>query len=99
MTNRILDETGLPVARQGTVKNQNNIADAAKAAVNMAEKIGYPVVVKPLNGQEGRGVGVNLNDAAAVQKAVAEAAKFENAIAVESYIAGDDHASSSSTAS
>ena len=52
-TNRILANLGLPVPRQRLVQN----ADDAVAA---AEKIGYPVVVKPYNANHGRGITVHL---------------------------------------
>jgi len=63
----------------------------AKSAVKLAGTIGFPVVVKPLNGQEGLGVSANLKDAAAVQKAVASVANIEDALVVESHVPGDDH--------
>ena len=47
-TNRILGQLGLPVPRQRLVQR----ADDAVAA---AERIGYPVVVKPFNANHGRG--------------------------------------------
>ena len=56
MTNRLLAAAGLPVPRSEVVRN----ADEAVAA---AERIGYPVVTKPLDGNHGRGVGLNLTNA------------------------------------
>jgi cyanophycin synthetase len=91
VTNRLLAEVGLPVARQSTIKKQNDIDEVAKSAVKLAGTIGFPVVVKPLNGQEGLGVSANLKDAAAVQKAVASVANIEDALVVESHVPGDDH--------
>ena len=38
-----------------------------RALVAAAREIGYPVVLKPLDGNHGRGVGVNLQDEAAVR--------------------------------
>ena len=54
-TNRILANLGLPVPRQRLVQR----ADDAVAA---AERIGYPVVVKPFNANHGRGISIHLTD-------------------------------------
>ena len=55
VTNRMLAELRLPVPRQ---KKPANVEEALIAA----EKIGYPVVVKPLNGGHGLGL-VNVEEA------------------------------------
>ena len=62
MTNRLLAAAGLPVPRSEVVRN----ADEAVAA---AGRIGYPVVTKPLDGNHGRGVGLNLTKEKAVRTA------------------------------
>ena len=53
MTTRLLASAGLPVPKQETVRT----ADAAVAA---ARRVGFPVVVKPLDGNHGRGVCLDL---------------------------------------
>src|SRR5262249_38770632 len=52
-TNRILGDLGLPVPRQRVVRS-------AESAVSAAERLGYPVVVKPLDANHGRGVSLDL---------------------------------------
>jgi cyanophycin synthetase len=52
-TNGILRDLGLPVPEQRIVRNADD-------AVRAAERIGYPVVLKPLAGNHGRGVSINL---------------------------------------
>ncbi len=91
VTSRILSELGLPVPNQAAIQISGKVGAAAESAVSMAIKFGYPVVVKPMSGQEAQGVSVNLVDAAEVREAVEEAAKFERAIVIESFIDGDDH--------
>ncbi|MGD8978368.1 MAG: acetate--CoA ligase family protein, partial [Gammaproteobacteria bacterium] len=54
-TNRILGDLGLPVPQQYLVYR-------LRRAVQAAERIGYPVVVKPLNANHGRGVTTNITD-------------------------------------
>ena len=54
LTLNLLSAAGLPVPRSESVRS-------ADAAVRLANRIGYPVVVKPLDGNHGRGVILNLN--------------------------------------
>jgi cyanophycin synthetase len=83
-TSRILGDLGLPVPRQMLAWS---VADAAESA----QEIGYPVVVKPLDANHGRGVSIDLRDAAAVQVAFGKAKEHSNAVIVESFIPGFDH--------
>ena len=53
LTTKLLGSAGLPVPKQETVRT----GDGAVAA---ARRIGFPVVVKPLDGNHGRGVCLNL---------------------------------------
>jgi cyanophycin synthetase len=55
LTNRLLEEAGIPSPRGTMVRS----ADEAVAA---ARKIGFPLVTKPLDGNHGRGVSLNLCD-------------------------------------
>jgi len=83
-TIRILGDLGLPVPRQSVVWS-------AAGAVEAAQDIGYPVVVKPLDANHGRGVSIDLRDEAAVQVAFVKAKEHSNAVIVESFIPGFDH--------
>ena len=62
LTNRLLDSAGLPVPRSQVVETEDQAADAAN-------RIGYPCVIKPLDGNHGRGVQLDLRDEDAVRKA------------------------------
>ena len=83
-TNRILANLGLPVPRQRLVQS----ADDAVAA---AERIGYPVVVKPFNANHGRGISIHLSTAEQVRTAFEVAREHSRSVIVESFITGDDH--------
>ena len=83
-TNGILRDLGLPVPSQRLVRRVN---DAARAA----EIVGYPVVVKPLAGNHGRGVSINLKTPEEVEVAFEKAREHGRSIVVESYIEGFDH--------
>ncbi len=83
-TNRILANLGLPVPRQRLVQR----ADDAVAA---AERIGYPVVVKPYNANHGRGISIHLGTPEQVRTAYEIAREHSRSVIVESFITGDDH--------
>jgi len=83
-TNRILGNLGLPVPRQRLVQT----ADDAVAA---AEKIGYPVVVKPYNANHGRGISIRLTGSDQVAEAFEIAREHSRSVIVESFITGEDH--------
>ena len=86
MTNRLLAAAGLPVPRSEVVRT----ADEAVAA---AERIGYPVVIKPLDGNHGRGVGLNLTKGRAVRVAFERALKEsrDGRVVVETFVKGNDY--------
>lgn len=85
-THNLLSDLGLPVPKQMMIYGE-------KQAIRAARRIGYPVVVKPLNANHGRGVSINLTDDEQVATAFAEAQKFgtSKAVLVESYLTGFDH--------
>ena len=57
----------------------------------MATEVGLPVVVKPHAGNQGKGVGVNLNCEAQVRHAYSVAAEYDSTVLVERYVEGDDY--------
>ena len=83
-TNKILGDLGLPVPQQRLVYSSSN-------AVRYAERIGYPVVLKPINANHGRGVSLNLNDAEHIQIAFDRAREHSRGVIVEKFITGFDH--------
>jgi cyanophycin synthetase len=86
LTNRLLHEVGIPVPRSAVVRS-------AADAVQAARRMGYPVVLKPLDGNHGRGVMINLPD----DEAVRDVYPFANretrsgSVVVETFIAGKDY--------
>ena len=60
-------------------------------AVAAAERIGYPVVIKPLDGNHGRGVTVNIVGEDGVADAFETAEAEDSAVVVETSLRGDDH--------
>lgn len=85
-THNLLSDLGLPVPLQ-------RIVYSAAEAIQAAQKIGWPVVVKPLDANHGRGVSINLtkDDEVAAGFAEAELHSKSAAILVESFVTGFDH--------
>lgn len=85
-THNLLNDLGLPVPQQ-------RIIYSPREAVRAARRIGYPVVVKPLDANHGRGVSINLDRDEEVEAGFAEAKKHSRsrAILVESFVTGFDH--------
>jgi cyanophycin synthetase len=83
-TNHILSKLGLPVPQQRLVR-------AESEAIRAAERVGYPVVLKPFNANHGRGVSLNLTDGEQVAIAFHHAERHARSVIVESYIEGFDH--------
>ncbi len=85
-THGLLKDLGLPVPRQIVVQRESQCLRAA-------QRIGYPVVVKPLDANHGRGVSINLTEDEQIPVAFEKAQ--ENArgrsVLVETYIEGYDH--------
>ncbi len=84
LTKKMLDDAGVPVPRGRTVS-------AVEDAVETARDIGFPVVVKPLNANHGKGVAINLNSEDEVRQAFERALDYSDDIIIERFIEGRDH--------
>ena len=86
-TKTILGDAGVPVP-QGTVIYY---LDELKEAIKLVG--GYPIVIKPLDGNHGRGITININSWAEAESAydLASEASKARAVIVERYYSGSDH--------
>jgi cyanophycin synthetase len=84
LTRKILDDLGLPVPRQAEVYD-------ADEAVAEAERLGYPVVVKPLDSNHGKSVAINLKTPEQVCEAYEKAREIGSGVIVESFLQGNDY--------
>jgi cyanophycin synthetase len=86
LTNRLLHEVGIPVPRSAIVHDVDE-------AVRYADRFGYPVVLKPLDGNHGRGVCIGLKNSEAVRKfyPVAEGESRNGTVVVETFVTGKDY--------
>lgn len=84
LTKTLLSAAGIPVP-------SGRVVSHTSAAWSAALEVGLPVVVKPRDGNQGRGVSVNLDTRSAVITACERALTEGDEALVEHYIAGDDH--------
>ncbi len=83
-TRVFLESVGLPVPRGGVVRSLD-------AALEEAERVGYPVLLKPLNLSHGRGISDKLPDADGLRKAWPASAARSRHVIVEQFRTGRDH--------
>jgi cyanophycin synthetase len=84
LTKSLLAQAGVPTPRGEVVRT-------TAGAVQVARDLGFPVVVKPLDGNHGRGVSTGLADEEAVREAFAAAAEISRRVVVEKHVVGADH--------
>ncbi len=83
-TNKILATLGLPVPKQ-------ELVNSAVQAVRAANRIGFPVVTKPYNGNHGRGISIRLMTDEEVTLGFNAAREHSRSVIVETFLEGDDH--------
>lgn len=85
-THSLLRDMGLPVPKQMMFASEDG-------AVIAANKIGYPIVVKPLDANHGRGISINLTTEAEVRAAFyfAKEQGRSRSVLAESFVTGFDH--------
>lgn len=84
LTRMLLKSVGVPVPSGRPV-------DSAEDAWQAAQELKGPVVVKPQDGNQGRGVATNLTAREQVCAAYAAAREESNQVLVEQYIPGNDY--------
>ncbi|MFC0252982.1 cyanophycin synthetase [Massilia consociata] len=84
LTKKLLDAAGVPVPNGRSVSDPE---DAWAAAL----EIGLPVVIKPKDGNQGKGVTVNVTTKEQLVAGFHAAAEFRDDILVERYLPGHDY--------
>jgi len=84
LTKQLLASVGVPVPEGEFVRS-------AAQARDVAESLGYPVVVKPYDGNHGRGVFTNVTTGDEVETAYAAALDEGSGVIVERFIRGYEH--------
>jgi len=86
-TKKILRDSGIPVPRGTVIEYLDELEDA------IDEVGGYPLVIKPLDGNHGRGITINVKSFEEAELAYddASSASKTRRVIVERYYEGNDH--------
>lgn len=84
LTKKLLSEAGIPVPN-------GHVTQHVEDVLALATRIGYPVAIKPFNGNHGRGVSTNLFASKEVLQAFARAQEHSRYVIVEKHFAGSDY--------
>jgi cyanophycin synthetase len=82
-TKRLLQEQAIPVAKGITISSTEGVDEAIR-------RVGFPLVFKPLDGNHGRGISINIKNREDAVEAYEFAAKISRKVIVERYVTGYD---------
>ncbi len=82
-TKNLLDAAEIPVPKGDVVRTEEGL----QAVI---DKIGYPIVIKPIDGNHGKGNTTNIINWEQALKALAAAKEYGRSVIVEKYITGFD---------
>jgi cyanophycin synthetase len=82
-TKFLLDQAEVPVPKGDIVRSEEGLKDAVK-------RIGFPLVVKPISGNHGRGITTDVETLEDAQVAFAAAKKVSRSVIIEKNIYGED---------
>ena len=82
-TKKMLDASSIPVAKGDIVVDEEDLAATIKS-------IGYPIVLKPLDGNHGKGASINVTNWEDALAGLEYAKKYSRRIIVEKFITGYD---------
>jgi len=83
-TKHLLEQAEVPVPKGEIVRTEQGLREAI-------DYIGYPIVIKPINGNHGRGITINIKDWDLALEALQLAKNVSRSVIVEKYITGDDY--------
>lgn len=83
LTKKMLEDAAIPVPSGSLVIDEEGLESAIK-------KFGYPLVIKPLDGNHGKGASINVNDYETARIGLEHAQKYSKKVIVERYITGFD---------
>ncbi|OUR73853.1 hypothetical protein A9Q78_02180 [Methylophaga sp. 41_12_T18] len=84
LTATVLAKSGLPTAQHFVIRTTNT-------ALKMAERLGYPVVIKPADKDRGIGVSAGIQNTEQLLTALRKAQKVSRNILIEKHIEGQDY--------
>lgn len=83
-TKFLLEQAEVPIPKGEIVRTQEGLKEAV-------DYIGFPIVIKPISGNHGRGITTDINNLEDAMTAFDAAKKVSRSIIVERYIVGDDY--------
>lgn len=83
VTKKVLQEAFVPVPHGQIIDCVDNLKDAI-------EEVGFPLVVKPLDGNQGKGATTNITNWQEVTAAFLRAKEFSDKVIIEKFIIGED---------
>ena len=83
LTKKMLEDAAIPVPSGSLVVDEEGLDHAIR-------KIGYPIVIKPLDGNHGKGASINVNDFETAVIGLTHAQQYSRKVIVEKYITGFD---------
>jgi cyanophycin synthetase len=83
-TKNLLEAAEIPVPRGRIVYSEEGMKEAI-------DRINYPIVTKPVDGNHGKGATTNIMNWEDAVKGLAAAQKYSRSVIVEKYITGQDH--------
>ena len=82
-TKKMLDEASIPVAKGDICYDEEDLQETI-------EDIGYPIVIKPLDGNHGKGASINVTNWDDAVKGLWHAKDYSRRVIVEKFITGFD---------
>ena len=82
-TKNLLEQASIPTPKGRIIYDEEDLEAAVKS-------IGYPIVLKPVNGNHGRGITTNVNSWEEAVEALALAKKVSRSVICERFITGYD---------
>ena len=83
-TKYLLEQAQVPVPKGMIVRTPEGLKEAV-------ESLGYPLAIKPINGNHGRGITADITTWKTAEKAFREAQQISSTVIVERHIPGEDH--------
>ena len=83
-TKDLLEQAEVPTPKGDIIRTERGLEEAV-------DYVGFPLVIKPVNGNHGRGITTNINSLDEALIAFKEAKEVSRLVIVEKYITGEDH--------
>ncbi|GIR57593.1 MAG: hypothetical protein CM15mP65_01740 [Crocinitomicaceae bacterium] len=83
-TKDLLEQAEVPIPKGDIIRTERGLKEAV-------EYVGFPFVIKPVNGNHGRGITTNINSMDEALIGFKEAKEVSRLVIVEKYITGEDH--------